>query len=62
MGRPKKGENLIILSLRVEKEMLEKLDEMVKDLKTITRTEAIRIALEWCLEQKGFLRNLKNLD
>lgn len=62
MGRQKKGDNLIILSLRVEKEMVEAIDEMVEQFKTISRTEFIRMAIEFAMDNKNFQRNIEKLD
>lgn len=62
MGRQKKGDNLIILSLRVEKEMVEAIDEMVEEFKTISRTEFIRMAIEFAMDNKNFQRNIEKLD
>lgn len=62
MGRQKKGDNLIILSLRVEKEMVEDIDEMVERFKTISRTEFIRMAIEFAMDNMNFIKYISKLD
>jgi len=63
LGRPKKGdESLIVLSLRIERSMVEEIDRVVKQYKTLSRTEFIRMAIEFAISRDGFVKTLKDLD
>jgi hypothetical protein len=55
-------EKLTIRSFRIEKSTVDRLLEIAAELKHIRKTEIIRYALDFCLENKQFLRFLKDLD
>jgi len=61
--RLKKRPNLINISINIEPELLDELNEFIeKKFETINRTEFIRYAIHWCYQSKAFLEELKKLD
>jgi len=57
-----KVEAKVVLSLRMEPSLIKEIDELVAQYKTISRTEFIRMSVEFCMQNTGFLKNLETLD
>ena len=56
MPKTKAKEKMVLISVHIPKQMLEELDEMVKQGKFPSRSEAIRIAIRDLLYRENGLR------
>jgi len=58
-----KTAKLITASFSLDRDTLTELDKYIQDtFKSITRTEFIRLATEYCLKDRKFIAMLKELD
>lgn len=58
----KRRKNLRNVSLTLDWDTFTELKEYVKNFKTISKTEVMRLAVEFCLKNPNFKKILKDLD
>lgn len=62
-NRKQKGRKKLNFSIPLDEKVIVELEELVdKEYKTITKTEFCRYAIEYCLENKTFIKQLKEMD